>query len=322
MSGRLDAVSHAVGMFTRRALLLCIAVALLATSCSKSSTTKKAATQAAPAPSQPSAVTDGPRAAEESLLFVQDGTGGSFTPITSGNFKLTLTGVEPDVLFFSDRPYRDTGHVPIQQMVDGIGFKQGASPPNAVINVIGAKDNEDMRAVEITNPSYDAASRTMTWDAHPLRELQSRGLSYLNTRIDDHIPEHFGRASLFIDNIWRSCRVKLLNGLFGEDMAIASSYKWDTDSWVQHPQDTIEPIAYGGISSSIWKTDSGIFRGCGTGAVYVIRPTNAQVKVDVSVPYGNAPIVATCTVPSPYTCKVTTNNNDDLRADMYVQKNQ
>ena len=53
-------------------------------------------------------------------LFVQHASGGSFrpNPAMPGLYTLTLEGVGPDTIFFSDRPARDAGAVPNGPFLD------------------------------------------------------------------------------------------------------------------------------------------------------------------------------------------------------------
>lgn len=298
---------------SKLSFVLLVAAAVLP-ACSSNNTTKTAApataTQAVSAgntKSPPPPV----RSLAASYLFVQSATGGSFTPSTGGNFTLSLTGVEPSVLYFADRPNRESGYIPIDTMVGELGYKKGDPPPNAAINVIGAAENEDVRAVELTNPRYDAAAKSMTWDAHPLTKMNSRGLSDLNKRADDHIPEKFGGASLFIDDTSHTCTVELVNAVRGVgDLTIVSQSKWSTDSWDETPPPVILSPDSGQNSSGWWESSAGLFRGCSNSAQYTYSD-GTTVSVTITNPYSD-PNTWNCTVSSPqYTCELTTDPHGD-----------
>ena len=74
---------------------------------------------------------------------------------------ITLREVAPQVIWFTDRPYRKAGHTPLAAFLDG--WSEGddsfaADPPNAVVtydDLVG-----EPAIVEIMNPSVDGDSVT------------------------------------------------------------------------------------------------------------------------------------------------------------------
>ena len=86
---------------------------------------------------------------EVEYLFVQYAT-----KATIANGVLTLTGINPSTLYFSDRPDRIVGHVTTRKFVDHwtIGkdsFK--ADPPNATLTILARNQPEGI-VVELRNP--------------------------------------------------------------------------------------------------------------------------------------------------------------------------
>ena len=82
-------------------------------------------------------------------LFVQNAAS-----VTLADGKLTMTGVTPSTVYFSDRPERITGHVDTAAFVSNwdVGpdsFK--ANPPNAALSILGVGAPEDI-VVELKNP--------------------------------------------------------------------------------------------------------------------------------------------------------------------------
>ena len=68
-------------------------------------------------------------------MFVQLASG-----VTSTPDKLTLMGVNPSTLYFSDRPERVVGHLTLEQFVDDWGLGPNSfesDPPNAVLTLPG-----------------------------------------------------------------------------------------------------------------------------------------------------------------------------------------
>jgi len=103
---------------------------------------------------------------------------------------LTLTGVSPSTLYFSDRPERVVGHMTNEQFVDGwsLGDNSFASdPPNAVLSYIDSGDDrpEDC-VVVLRDPKVDSDSIR-----HSIEQLEGS------------VPQFSGACTLFIDPLGR-----------------------------------------------------------------------------------------------------------------------
>ena len=143
---------------------------------------------------------------EVSLLFVQVGTEGSLSKLgdAEDTYLLTLRGVGKSTIWFTDRPDRDAGHFPTETLIDNwaVGDDSFAdNPPNAALEILDGTDDADLIVVELFNPTYDAATSTLSYQVQILKDAEG-GLEAFNTRADHAaaIPEHFGHAALFIDN--------------------------------------------------------------------------------------------------------------------------
>jgi hypothetical protein len=116
------------------------------------------------------------------LLFVQTAKGASLV-----NGKLTLDGVSPMTVFFSDRPTRVAGHLATSEMVPL--WSEGKDsflkdPPNATLSTFAADGKVGNVVVELRNPGFKGDQ--MTYD---VRVLQGK------------LPDKAKGASLFIDVI-------------------------------------------------------------------------------------------------------------------------
>jgi hypothetical protein len=126
------------------------------------------------APRQAEPAHDPPR-----LLFVQAAHGVSFA-----DGRLTLRGVSPTTLFFSDRPKRIAGHVLTQRFLadwDKGDDSFGKDPPNATLSVLGRHAVEDA-VLELSSP-----------------RLRGDDLVYDARILSGTPPKRGGPASLFID---------------------------------------------------------------------------------------------------------------------------
>jgi hypothetical protein len=75
------------------------------------------------------------------------------------------------------------------------------NPPNAALVADTAQQDDDVLLLELLNPTYDAASQTLTYEADILQQYRGEGLKPLAAQQRDKtIAPTFGSASLFIDD--------------------------------------------------------------------------------------------------------------------------
>ena len=135
------------------------------------------------------------------LLFAATADGGTMEAVEgTSRFELTLNKVTPQVVWFSDRPARQSGHIPVGELVEsweGYGFVE--DPPNAALAVVGADDSQDTVVVELGSPELDEQQNTVRFAAEVLDEATGN-LSHLASDLDQSVEGTFGPATLFIDN--------------------------------------------------------------------------------------------------------------------------
>ena len=134
-------------------------------------------------------------------IFLQEGTNGSFVKDESGNYTLTITGVIPYTVYFSDRPARDAGFTKMKDFLNGFNFDP-KNPPNAAVMIREGNESNDMIVVELTAPQYDEANSILTYTAKPISDydFESEWPKDLLARADNAIPESFGAVALIIDD--------------------------------------------------------------------------------------------------------------------------
>lgn len=113
-------------------------------------------------------------------------------------YVLTLKNVNPDVVYFTDRPARYTSHIKLSKFLQE--WKTGAfktDPPNAVMEAIrlqvgGKKESKKSVSYEImlTNPNYNSKSNLLTFEVKPLKGNSTK---ITKTADSDYV-------ALFIDN--------------------------------------------------------------------------------------------------------------------------
>ena len=122
----------------------------------------------------------------EESMFVQTAQG-----IDSDGQTLTLRGITPSTLYFSDRPQRVVGHMSTADFVDlwSIGDNSfETDPPNAVLGFLEPDaDAPDDAVVVLKEPNLDGAG----------------DLSYSIEVLEGTVPTHAGPVTLFIDPFGR-----------------------------------------------------------------------------------------------------------------------
>jgi hypothetical protein len=122
----------------------------------------------------------------EESMFVQTAEG-----VDSDGSTLTLRGITPSTLYFSDRPQRVVGHMATNDFVDlwAIGDNSfETDPPNAVLSFLESGANvPDDAVIVLKEPNLDGKG----------------DLSYSIDVLDGAVPTHTGPVTLFIDPFGR-----------------------------------------------------------------------------------------------------------------------
>jgi len=138
-----------------------------------------------------------PKTRTAALLFVVQGTTGTYARTSDGTAVLTLTGADQLATWFTDRPDRQAGTIPLPEALTMIGFD--TNPPYAVATVRLADTHHDALAVKLEAPSYDQAAGTLAFRVTPLSNPGSN-LRGFDRRLDKGLAPNFGDVALFIDD--------------------------------------------------------------------------------------------------------------------------
>jgi len=134
-----------------------------------------------------------------SFLFVQEGSAGSLVKGANGTMTLTLTGVRPDTVYFSDRPARVSGGIATGIFTNS-SLWNTTSLPNAALMLANAPPENDTVILTLSDPVYDPVQATLRYTAVQVPNYRGEGLKVYETFADPGVPEQFGQAMLFIDN--------------------------------------------------------------------------------------------------------------------------
>jgi hypothetical protein len=113
--------------------------------------------------------------------------------------KLVLTGVLPNSIVFSDRPYRAAGHVNTDRFIGQWDEGKGSfakDPPNATISVLGSNGT-------------DVSDAVVTLRAP---KLEGDNLTFEVTILEGSLDGATGSAALFIDHFGSGYSVDSVNG--------------------------------------------------------------------------------------------------------------
>jgi hypothetical protein len=117
------------------------------------------------------------------LMFVQSAEG-----LKADDKTLRLVNVSPQTVWFTDRPVRQAGHMPMSAYMQEWTAAAGADnfskdPPNATLSVYEqGKSENTLVVVEISHP-----------------KLEGRDLVYRYKLLEGQMPKSGGAASLFVD---------------------------------------------------------------------------------------------------------------------------
>lgn len=153
----------------------------------------------------------GPGESKPEVLYSLTGDHMEFVNADGGaNVTLVVDGVDSHSIWFTDRPYRESGVISTERLVQewapGATFDRDA--PNAALVLheaaeVGPGETADTLVVEMLDAAYDAATHRFTTD---LRVLSDEQLGSIDGNLDAHADKHdkhwptsAGAVSLFID---------------------------------------------------------------------------------------------------------------------------
>ncbi len=178
---------------------------------------------------------------EEELLFVQTFASGTWAAKAgeAGAYELVLAGAAGPTVYFANRPDREAGALPTEQLPGFLGFDP-ADPPNAAVVVPVAEGEEAVLVVELLDPRLDAAAGTLAYDARPLAAGGYEGgalAGHAARQAGAGLPAAFGPGALFIDAKERgrgsgapaSCRQQKVYCItyeagFSQDLGVLGTY--------------------------------------------------------------------------------------------------
>lgn len=135
-----------------------------------------------------------------SWLFSHTADGGTLTANGDGTYALTLSGVDPNVMAFTDRPDRQTAILTAQDLVQAWPSMFADAAPNAVLVEHAPTGDTDSLVLVLSDPQVDGT--TMTYTATILEdEDHPSSVEGIVGAPHAEPPAEFADVSLFIDDV-------------------------------------------------------------------------------------------------------------------------
>lgn len=234
-----------------------------------------------------------------SFLFAHDAAGGTFTAVRGrpGVYRIALTGVRGSALYFSNRPGRLVGSIPLGRALAGLLHKKGESRPNAAVNTVDSTGSQVLMGVELLRGAYDWKRHTLVYTVRRLRQgrVQDRkpGLT------DRVLPARLGHTSVFIDVIYNTCSATIVNQTT-QEWTLQSATIGSDDSWGAYGIGY--PTSFGPTAlEELYGETSGFSQGCSDTVVWE-GADGTILTVSLSDPWAGTNTWS-CTVSTPtYSC--------------------
>jgi hypothetical protein len=163
-------------------------------------------------------------------LYVITASAGSLIESgTSGAYELTLEGVAEPATFFGDRPARDAGTESIRGALDAV-FDPSLAAPNAALVGTLPDGTQSTLPMELQDPSYDAATATLSFTITFLDEEPTPGLSAFEFDPVDDTPTEWRPADLYIDSGYHNCSFVFRNDK-DIDYTLGNFHPETSDRW-------------------------------------------------------------------------------------------
>jgi hypothetical protein len=164
-----------------------------------------------------------PKVQKVSLLYALSAASGTLKPAEGkgADYKLTLKNLDRNVTWFSDRPARSSGSLPVSGLAkawEGFGFL--ADPPNAALTYTDRSGRRGRTVIlELSRPHFAKGRLSFTARAIDPGSVKSPNLR-AHAAVADRSPAHrFIDASLFLDDteapVVDGCYVVAYAGCFG-----------------------------------------------------------------------------------------------------------
>lgn len=163
-----------------------------------------------------------------SWLFSHTADGATLEEKADGGYTLTMTGIDPHVMAFTDRPEQDASILDAQSLVQLWPKMFADAAPNAALVEHSASGENDSVVLTLSNP--ELAGDQLTFDASLITEEHPVDLARLTRGIHTTPPSETGAVSLFIDDVgdvtitW-TCQDGSGNGS-QESFAVPSQEAW------------------------------------------------------------------------------------------------
>lgn len=128
---------------------------------------------------------------EANWLFSQTANSGSITPQDDGTWILELSDIDPNVIGFTDRPFREAQVGNVEKLIEAWPAMFADSDPNGVVVAHNAEGETNSAVVQLMDPQIDGSTLRFT-----VRVLTNEG-----GPTEPGATYSFEQVSLFIDDV-------------------------------------------------------------------------------------------------------------------------
>jgi hypothetical protein len=143
---------------------------------------------------------------KESYLFVQGADEGVIKamPARPEAYQITMTGIGPETIFFTDQPERKAGMID-QQAFMKVFARQAAKnvEPNAAL--VWNAPGRGALIVKLVKSSYNSQDNTLSYEAVVLPTAEGGLVAFNSRKASGPLPERVGKVTLFIDDFDLGC---------------------------------------------------------------------------------------------------------------------
>jgi hypothetical protein len=137
-----------------------------------------------------------------SYLFVQ-GADEAVIKVTSADqktYQVTMSGVGPETVFFTDQPQRKAGMIE-QKAFMAVFAKEESKrvQPNAAL--VWSAPERGALIVKLTKGSYNSGDNTIVYEATAISTAEGGIAAFDQRKASGSVPERVGKSTLFIDGL-------------------------------------------------------------------------------------------------------------------------
>jgi hypothetical protein len=134
------------------------------------------------------------------VLFTHQASGGSFTDLGDGLYRLTLNGVAASASYSAAYPEPASGNTTTKAVITELDWTP-ANPPIAAVVITDptVSNTQDVMLVGLLNPVYNESLATLSFYMRHETNYQGQNLASYILDADSSLPASFGEVNVIVD---------------------------------------------------------------------------------------------------------------------------